>query len=423
MPLIRRDGSRTPSTTETPEQDGDHRLAQVPFVQKTEIQKSAFSPKEYPIENKAIQGYIQGHRVTVSYYHKRHNASDYRNTVADTSSVRGTIHDQYHLIQNFEITLEEGFSLDYDASKTESNVQGRAVLYPGINPTHGDLFIYNMGDGNMGLFSVTEITPLTWRNTRPHSIAFYLHSFVDDEIFARLEESTVQTTYFDKQTFLGDDSTLLLQDDYVNLLTLRDKKTVLSQLFFRNFYNKSMATIMDPDGVYDPYLLQFILMKIPFKMTQLRPRQLLSVEADYMENVLWGRLLDPLLSTVDGLWSKKYKQIYHVNHRDTQITTLANRPYYFVRDNACETENCLGPYVLSEAFYTQDIPAMTNLEYMVYIAIIEKRIPDVSVLLTMVKNLTMDSYQSFYYIPLYIHLIDVAITSFEKPKKQTRGIL
>lgn len=423
MSLVKRHGSRTPTPTETPTPDADHRLARVPFIQNTEVQKSSFSPKEYPIHNKAIQGFVEGHRVIVSYYHKRHNGSDYRNAVVDTSAVRGTIHDQYHLIQNFEITLEDGFSMDYNTDKTESTIQGRAILYPGINPTRGDVFIYNMGDGNMGLFTVTDIRPLTWRNTRPHSIDFSLHSFVDDEVFARLTESTVQTTYFDKQTFLGDDSTLLLQDDYVNLITLRDKKTVVSQLFFRHFYNSSMATIMSPDGIYDPYLLQFILKKIPFKTSQLRPRQLLSTEAEHTDRTLWGRLLDPLSATIQDLWSHLYVRIYLINHRDTLITTLANRPYYFVRATDHHDTNCVGRYVLSEAFYTEDTEAMTDLEYMVYISIIEKRVPDISVLLDMLKNLTADPHDRFYQLPLYLHLIDVAITSFEKPNKQTRGIL
>ena len=426
MAIVKRHGSR-PDPASTPDADAQHRLERVPFVERTETQKSAFAPESYPIQNKAIQGFISGHRVSVSYYHKRHNQSDYRNMTVDTSTVRGTLHDQYHLIQNFEITLEEGFSLDYDTERTESGVQGRAVLYSGIVPSLGDLFIYNMGDGNMGLFTVTEITPLTWRNTRPHSIEFSLHSFVTEEVFERLKESVVQTSYFDKRTYLGDEETLLLQDDYTHLITLRHKKTVVSQLFFRHYYHKDMATVMSPKGVYDPYLLHFILKKIPFKMVHARPRQLLSQEATYFDHTLWGRLLDPLAANVYGLWPYAYIQRRLIGHRDATITPLANRFHYVVRsysfgDNTGELE-FVDYYALSEAFYEEKIDEMTDLEYMIYVAILKKRVPDVPALLEMLQNLPDDPEIHFYHLPLYLHLIDVAIAQFEKPNKQTRGLL
>lgn len=400
-------------------------LDQSSFVSNALTQTTELNPLKYPSEAKLLQGYLEGSRIVVTYFKYVEQRSDIVSSVVDSSMVVHPNHTPYERINQFEITLPEAISFNWDDEKAIANLTGSGILYAGFNPTKNDIFIYEIGDGRMGKFIVTNAVPNSWRDGRTYTINFKVDSIVDQEAFTNLTNRVVRTLTFDKQTYLSGNNNLLTSDNYTLLNTVRHYMNLLIKDFHRAFYVKSINTYMHPNGYYDPYLVEYIKSKVTFAVVGCCPQQVYSKVRDTHDYTVWGYLDDPERITITGLKSYYRLYIQLAGSRSAYIPDLLNQSVLSIVDDPLPTDppdNFLfGNYVFSSAFYTGQEASMTELEKIVYHSIVSREVSNpTDFVLNFLKSYnTLDRETFFYYGPLYLHICGVISMMLTHPRSRS----
>lgn len=396
-------------------------LEQSQFVKNSAIERTAFNQGDYAATNNALQGLTAGARKTVTYFNQATPAAINRTNTIDTSTTRSLTQTSYTQIENLELIFPTAqIDFDWDADLTEALVAGEALIYPGMQPLIGDQFLYPIGDGRLGQFQVSGVKPLSFRRRTFLQISFYLTQIASDASIQLLIDAAGDSVVtFDKKLALdGEQGGFLTKDSFKVLQQLRQMREVLGRYYFSSFFVNAVSSYVAPDGLYDPYVVRFVNTKIPFSLIACRPSQLNPDSDSVYPLTLWGRLADRMTMSLDGLYSHADKRQRTNGYMDVGITPLINR-YYIAAGHPPPADQQLpagyiGWYVFSQAFYDGDDLNMSDLEALVAESILTRRIADPQSLLVDHVNTYRSGtpMEQFYHIPLYLHLIDVALASY-----------
>jgi hypothetical protein len=437
-------------------------LDQQEYIRDTFVNKTAFNPQTYAEQFGILQRYVQGSRIRVTYFLlSTPTGGLQRSDAIDQSNMRSALRTSYTQINDLEIVMQGPLKSTFKGESKETDLNGEALLYPGMRPRMGDEFIMSIGDSVYGIFRVTGVERLAYRQGSNHKITFFLNRYASDEDVQVLKQSVTEEVWFDKETYLGDTTTLLKSESYGYLKALRQMRLLLIRYYYNTFYDKKMSSIMSPEGIYDPYLVAYLNGKISISESIYRPIQLYPAIQNY-ENSIWSRLTDITnrrLTSIQPNWNLVE---YRATRWDVQITSLINRRMISLNN---PTRQAMAPptdpgetiwlpgtqppqqpqgecpqnippysgwgeiidplfyissaegYVLSTNFYTGNKTAMTPFEFLVYAVIYDRKINDIGDLINSYLNpytsLTFD--EQYYFIPLYLWLIDVAISQISAP--------
>jgi len=330
MPLASRNGPpNTGSTSQvsiTPEPPpAEVRLDQTPYIKDSFVNRTAFNPQTYAEEFGLLQRYTAGSRIRVTYFlRSTPTAGLQRADAIDPSSVRSPLQTNYTEIRELEIVVQDrGLQSTFNAESRESKVHGAALLYPGMRPTIGDLFITPIGDATFGIFQVSEVSRLSYRQGSNHRIGFFLREFASDEVVQIVRRSVTKTLWFEKETYLGDATTLLTEESFRYRKQLLQMRGVLIRHYYNTFHSQSLGSIVSPNGIYDPYLVEYLTRKISIRDSIQRAVQLYPAMENY-DNSLWARLTDHTNRTLFGLQPNYTLQRVGFTRWDIAITSLIN---------------------------------------------------------------------------------------------------
>lgn len=385
-------------------------LNNMPFVTDVNLNKFAIDSTAYPNTTKMIVGFMRGKRVLVTYYRGlKQGSSNMRTNIADYPTSRNVLDNEYSKILNLEITLPKDLDFVANPENASIDVSGEAMLYPNMNPSNGDIFTMGLGDGRVGVFQVSSVQPMSWRSDTIFAIKFTLQSFMGSEDIDPIEGSVVETFVFQKENYLGNTVSLLKESTYLNLETIKAFRSNILKFYHNQFFNSDLCSYFRPDGIYDPHMVKFLSTKITLSDIPVRPKLLTgSMNREFKETVL-GRLHDRFNTSLKGIASQ-FRVVPYKNSRMGVFTTELSG-YSLV-----STEIGLDGYsyyIFSNNFYNEDLVNMSEEEKMFHTAIKERKSGDLSALITEylepVFNLEPD--EQFYKIPLYVHLIDMALQS------------
>lgn len=408
-----------PTNTQTPIIQQTDVLENFPIVKDPAFERMAFDVTQYPDAVTAIQGFLKGHRITVTYFQSLNQTIDVRTNIVDSPTMRANIHSAYRRINNLEITLQDPLQFTYtDPNTALSQVTGNAAFYPGMNPKIGDIFLLTVGDNKVGEFKITSVTPGSWRNQRAYMAQFLMFAYLSQDDMNFLSSATTQTVVFDKANFLGDTVSLLTEDKYQDLQTLRQMRQILALYYFRKFYDSSYGSFFRPtDQLYDPYVVKYMASAVEYILTKKRPQQLLANVDDTYDNTIWSRLNQSYNLSLTDLNTQYRTNQNTPTTTDPTITTLANH-YYLVVDQQDMTLDAsfYAPYIFSTAFYTGDTVHMSLWEDFVYQALTTRILTDTHTLITQYINTyqSLSPLDQFYHIPFYLALIDIAVQSITR---------
>lgn len=385
----------------------------MPFVTDSNLNKYAIDPTQYPETNKMLVGFIKGKRINVTYYRLlRQGGSNLRNNIADYSATRDALNTEYQKIINLEITLVKGFEFTANNSSVSASISGQAMFYPNMNPNIGDIFVTGTGDGRIGIFRISSITPMSWRTDRIYTVNFILNSFADPSDITALEGSVTITSVFSKENYLGGTAALLSEQTYIQLLQIKETRSNLCRYYHQKFFDTDACTFIRPDGLYDPWVVMFMANKITMNDVNVRAKNLLgnSGHAQKAYNqTIWARLNDRFNNTLQGL----APYVDTVGYRETRlgvfVTELVGRSIVFPETDPLQGE----AYIFTPTFYAGTIASMTVEELLFYNAITMRLAGDLTGLITNYLDLvyTLTDDEQYYKIPLYLHLIDMSLQS------------
>lgn len=201
---------------------------------------------------------VEGTSLTVDYYSQVLGRDEEPSTF---DPYKDGAHQQYVYTKNLEIKLQSELSQSFDPEDQTANITGTAVMYPYHRPNVGDVFIADIGDGQAGLFSITDVERKSMFKQACYEINFVLADYLTPDLESKLKQKTVKETEFVKDFMVYGQNPIIATTDkvkYDNLSDLRDD--VLSD-WLSEFYSVEFRTILVPNKntpTYDPFILEML---------------------------------------------------------------------------------------------------------------------------------------------------------------------
>lgn len=351
----------------------------------------------------------EGSPIIVTYYHQNFSEIDVKTMPTDISPMAHPVHKDFTKILNFEMRLLEPLSPSFVEEDNSFDITGEAITYPGFIPHIGDEFFLDMGDGKIGEFKVNNVTPTSYRQGKYHKVNFEILNYVTAQIVERLDAGSRDTVYFDKNVYVGEgDYVFLKATSYVQLQELKKRHKELIQFYMNKFYSEAWESFLRPDGIYDPYVVEFLRQRLSIRDSKRRPSQLYTRLTDYHKSIWYLFTDSEYTQSLDGIGSIAYVNYLQADALSTDLNALINRYFILLGEG-----NNQSPYVFSEHFYSGNTPSMTPLEKLVYSYITTRTINIASALELISEYRVMSTINQFYFIPILIELVVVSIDAIK----------
>ena len=244
---------------------------------------------------KSLLAYTEGYTAIVQYYKKLSAYVDKQtSSITIPSHWSDIVGKAYDLIRNMTIKLESPISINPDEDTTETVITGAAVVYPGINPHVGDLFLMQLDQ--TVVFIVTNTTPLSYHNDTLYRIEFAFYSYLTDDILNTLQQVTINVYVFDLDLYFNSNNAILKSSNYTKLENI---DTVITQCLDQlqiNHYDKTLDSFIRwdveiQDKIYDPLAIEFFNIINTFHNVSSVAQLLVFYVTDTFKNTIWYRLL------------------------------------------------------------------------------------------------------------------------------------
>ena len=363
---------------------------------------------------------------------------------------------QYKRINHLEIRVTTTLSVSQDTTTKEMTQNGTAMLFPYLIPNEGDMFVADTGDGNFGIFQVTNSNKKSLFNDSVYEIDYILISIGSQERIDDLITKSVETYTYVKTFLQAGKCPLITQDEFNLTANLKKDFKFLANWYVDHYYNSTQGTIIVPEQdmvSYDPILVYFLKAIIStddcFNIIKINALNHNDLHATYDSCLLTGLLKKDIRYIKTG-WKRagfsSYTQFnksaflfggyfsnvnYFLNPLDIDFDDKEG-PVYLYKQNSLpitrrttkithktisdKIDNYLETpyiylvtiddyYILSEAFYNKLEGKMSCLESMLM-----NYLNDEALDLNLLRQLSDDamnwsSLEKFYYIPLLLLLL------------------
>lgn len=359
---------------------------------------------------KKIIGFAEGQNISVTFYHALNSPAFQQTALNKFDTTLDTVHYSFLKINNFQLKVNADFAINYDPEGVSSQYTGEAYCYPHFIPNIGDMFIYNVGSGHMGIFYIYEAPiRLSIKDTTYHSIRFILDRFITTEFMQKLEACVEKESYFSLQRSAADNGVLLTTDENKLITDIQKISGMLMHYYCDEFYeSKVYNTFIYFRNLYDPYILEFITKVIDYSVMPGYPTQLKS-NPEHWKRSFWFRLLNPDQVPENVMLTKTFRVLQTINYRTAGVNALANRYYLHLSSYA---KRSYPPFEIPAIYDAteQTLPMMIRLYF-------DQQKIRPAIILDIAKTIvTRDRFAQFYFIPIIIFLLKKALDALYSGK-------
>lgn len=206
----------------------------------------------------AILAHVSGSKWVPKFYLSQFLNAD--NGPQSYSADLPAVSQQYKKIVEPEFRVQSPLSNSFTEGENEWVVTGSAILYFGIIPNVGDLFLADIGDGRLGQFNVTEAAPKSYLQATVYEISYKLIGYATPELMAALDAKTIETGYYVRDQYLSGNQGILVERDVKDYEALLRILQTLPNEYHRDFFSSEFQTYLVPDQefpLYDPFITPF----------------------------------------------------------------------------------------------------------------------------------------------------------------------
>lgn len=217
---------------------------------------------------------------------------------------------QYRLIRDFEIKQTD-FSFSFSEEFNEATATGSAYIYPPLIPNFGDMMVADIGNGQVGLLTVSRVEKKSIFKQACYEIDFALERLVDNagEIDV-LNQKVVETYHFVKDFILYGQNPLLVESEF---LLLGDSKRILDEAindYAVEFYSRELTCLTVPGyarPTYDPFAVKAFMevaeVASSRRLAKINIRNTNELK-EYWDNSVWAALISPSAHQHRSFWTK-----------------------------------------------------------------------------------------------------------------------
>lgn len=199
--------------------------------------------------------HIEGYSWIVVFYHQLLDEDDEPREL-DTSI--DPVDQQYQRIQDFELKVTDPLSFRYEKARRTDTYEGEGVIYPGtVEPHVYDHFIGDIGDGRTGIFTITDIEPMSIYTQRCYRIRYNLLDQSSDELLEDISDKVVSRYHFVKNFMRYGRNPLIEEQDFIRARYLKDHTEKLFEYYLTRFVDKARRFLLRPGTgqlTFDPFI-------------------------------------------------------------------------------------------------------------------------------------------------------------------------
>lgn len=275
-------------------------------VQNSLTAHTSFNEDSYQRMANTLAGYPEGRIIKVTYFSQNTPITDIRSKIVDLSAwTKDDVHLAWTEIRQFEIRASGEIGFSYEENTNNTKINGEGLVFPGFNPQVGDIFIYRIRNGKIGIFYISNVSRLALGQETYHSIEFVLQDYLTPAFRSRLSRQATAVFYFDKQKFLTGNYAFMSSEGYIQQKELNHLRKEIIQNYCDRFYSNDMSSFIRPDGIYDPYAVEFWNKKVSVTDCYQRPLQLL-ISMKNFKKTIWAAMTNNPIKDLRNLarnWS------------------------------------------------------------------------------------------------------------------------
>lgn len=324
------DTKEHPNLTKIPEvlPQPDDMYAKRTYVKSTFNNQQAINVDRRASIVQYMKGFAEGSPLVVTYYKDQNPETDIGGKNKISEFDMNDVHYSYLRIHGFEVRLTSALSYEHDRENgQESRLTGEAICYPGFRPEQGDRFTMEVDTGVIGLMTIDEIPERTAiRSSTYFRIHFWMTNIMTDEMQEALDKRVRDEAWFDKKRFLNEPGALLLHDEAVELRFLHKSYYQMTSYYMSKFYERKIyRSIMRPDGIYDPYMVDFIHQIVDYRNMGGLPIQFME-DAPYMDVNIWRAFIKETIP-LQAVPTEITVKTLTVGSTYTRLNALLNKQY------------------------------------------------------------------------------------------------
>lgn len=231
----------------------------LPNIVDKAYKHSVVDSTKTPVES--ILAYVGGSNWVVDYYSQFLERSE---ELKPFDPSQQGVYQVYTKINKLILKLQGALSTDDDRDMGRFQITGQALVTPTANfiPNVGDAFIADVGEGQAGQFTVTEVRRLANNLSSVHEISFKMERDVDKYIEDILESRVTNNLYYVFDNQISGATALLTTEDYNYTQWFKEYQQNLLDMFLSKFYSFEHSTILIPNQAkptYDQYVTRIYL--------------------------------------------------------------------------------------------------------------------------------------------------------------------
>lgn len=207
-----------------------------------------------------ILQYVDGSKWVVDYYSQTLGKDS---ELSPQQLGLNAVYQQYRRISRLQMAVSSALDLAQNEETREFTAQGSATMLPGVIPNKGDMFLADIGDGQEGLFAVTNTQKLTHLKDALYSIDYELVDYAGRDS-ARLKD--LQTKIVEEFTFVSDyltvgEKPIITTAEFTRREEMIQVRMGIIDQYFQDFYSHEHSLLLVPNQsarTYDPFVARYV---------------------------------------------------------------------------------------------------------------------------------------------------------------------
>lgn len=211
----------------------------------------------------AILAWAQGSNWTVDYYRQELGRDS---EPASLALEREKVYQQYRLIKGMVLKVNDALTFDQATDTRIMTASGSGWTLPFLTPNQGDMFIANVGDGQLGLFTISEPPRRkTILRDSIYEVTWTMVGLLSDKHKENLDWKVIQTLYYSHSSMLSGCGPFVSLEEQTRSTTYSEYYQGIIKRYLTDFFSNEHSTLLVPDQwmkTYDHFIVKMFLTMI-----------------------------------------------------------------------------------------------------------------------------------------------------------------